>query len=453
MSDVLVIGSGPTLQRFADRMRHHAHPGSLTVLETDPPALSPAFGPVVGGGGAGLRAEVVGVDRERRRVSARVDAVETTYPYDVLVLAGGTRPVVPGIPGLLDARGRLVDGVVAPSAVTDAARVTGGTVVVLGDAPLGVEVASALTARGVDTTLVCAEPRPLLGRLGEICASLLSEWLERTGVTVVGGANAVRRAPGRLVLDNGTTLRADTLVLCAGAVPDTRLGLAAGLIVHSGIVVDDQLRASDPRVHAIGDCAEHDGRTVPGADAAWAQAEVLARVLTGQAAAYRPPPPALRLRVPGADVAGFGSPADLEQPGTRLISVTDPAGGRHARVALRDERVVAAVLFGLPQAIATIGFLHRHGRCFPSDRLGLLLGLPPRPASHARETSVDSQVCLCNNVSMGTLRQAWRTGSRTAGALATVTRATTGCGGCSQSVADLCRVWASESGDRLVAAS
>ena len=122
----------------------------------------------------------------------------------------------------------------------------------------------------------------------------------------------------------------------------------------------------------------------------------------------------------------IGALADLHQPGTRLVGLTDRPRRRYARLALRDDRVVAAVLLGLPQAIATIGLLHRRAQRLPSDRLGLLLDLPHRPTSGDADANDDAQICLCNNVRKQTLLRAWRSGSHTVTALAEATRATTG---------------------------
>ncbi|GAB2331897.1 FAD-dependent oxidoreductase [Streptomyces griseoincarnatus] len=447
MNNVLIVGNGAVAQRLAERMRHHGYEGTLTTLAAEPAdsRRRPPFP-------SGTRT-VTALDRERHRVLAHVSGTETAYPYDTLVLAPEARPLIPGIPGLVSAKGYLTEGVVALGTASGRARITGDTVVVLGEDALAVETASTLAARSADTTLVCASPYPLYTRLGETCSAMLSEQLEQAGVTVIGGKTAVRRVPGHLRLEDGTTLRADTLALCTGAAPDTRLALDADLDVHDGIVVDDQLRTSDPRIHAIGDCAEYDGHLMAGVGAAWEQAETLAEILTGRAAAYRPRPSALRLGTDVADVCTIGSLADLHQPGTRLISLTDRANRRYARLALRDERVIAAVLFGLPQAIATIRLLHRQGQRLPSDRLGLLLGLPPRPASHSAEVNENAPVCLCNNVSRQTLFQAWQAGSHTVTALAEATRATTGCGGCSRSVEELCGAWARETRSELEKAS
>lgn len=460
MNNVLVVGNGAVAQRLAERMRHHGHEGTLTALVTEPETSCPRAPSPFGAETAcaldtvgppcppparfHLASAVTALDREQRRVLAHVSGAETAYSYDTLVLAPAARPQIPAVPGLVDAEGRLAEGVVALGTASDRARITGDTVVVLGEGALAVETAGTLATRGIDTTLVCPSPHPMYTQLGETCGGMLSDQLEQAGVTVIGGKTAVRRVPGRLDLEDGSTLRADTLVLCAGAAPDPRIALDAGLDVRDGIVVDDQLRTSDPRIHAIGDCAEYDGHVLAGLSATWEQAETLAEILTGRAAAYQPRPSSLRLRTDMADMSTIGSLADLHQPGTRLISLTDRANRRYARLAVRDERVVAAVLFGLPQAIATIGLLHRRGQQLPSDRLGLLLNLPPRPASHSTDVDENAAVCLCNNVSRQALFRAWLAGSDTVTALAEATRATTGCGGCSQSLEELCGAWARE---------
>ncbi|MFI7503187.1 FAD-dependent oxidoreductase [Streptomyces sp. NPDC049687] len=427
MSMVLVLGSGPVVRRFVERMRHHGDEQTVTVLTAEP--------------------ETCVVEPEQHRVLTQVSGAEVAYSYDILVLAQEARPVIPDIPGLTSGEGHLAEGVVAPATAAHTVRITGDTVVVLGEGPFAVETAGTLAARGLRTTLVCAAPHPLYEQLGETCSSMLSEKLEQAGISVVGGKSALRRVPGHLLLEDDITLRADTLVLCTGTVPDTRLARDTGLDVHDGIVVDDRLRTSDPAIHAVGGCAEHDGRITAGLHTALEQAEALAGILTGRPAVYRPRSAGLRLRSDAVEVSSIGSPADWEQPGTRLVCLTDRVNQRYARLALRDEYVVAAVLFGLPRAIATIGHLHRHGQRLPSDRLGLLLELPPRQTSGSTRVDDDAPICLCNNVSRQALLRAWQAGRRTVTALAATTRATTGCGGCVQLVEELCDTWAQEPSD------
>ncbi|MEV0965409.1 FAD-dependent oxidoreductase [Streptomyces sp. NPDC049910] len=458
MNHVLVVGHGPATHRLLRGLRRHGHRGTVTVLSAEDRPLhsrAPLTDVLAGRVGPNLlqAAPEPGVqvltgtvahalDLRRRVVHARQGATHTRHPYDILVLACGARPVIPRLPGAAGRHGRLSAGVTTLRGTADCARVRGTAVTVLGGGPLGVETAAALALRGTATTLVCRGPHPLHQRLGDTAAALLTARLQQAGVTVLGGRRAVRRDPGRLLLDDGTEAAADGLVLCTGAEPEVRIARAAGLRVHHGIVVDDALRTSDSRVHAIGDCAEHAGRAVAGHESALAQADTLARILTGGAAAHRPTADLLRLRTHAADVACVGTRAGFRRPGLRTVGLLDPAGRRYARIALDGDRIAAAVLLGLPQAVATVSHAARRGLPVPSDRLGLLLGTPSPPPANGAPTPEDSLVCLCNHVTRQQLADAFALGARTAPALARATRATTGCGGCAMSVDTLCRAWA-----------
>lgn len=458
MSHILVIGHGPAAHRLLQRLHDYGHPGPFTVLAAEPQPVHhrPLLTSVLAGRldpGAlhlppppGTQVEqgtvATAIDRARQVVHARRDGNSTTHPYDVLVLASGARPVAPVLPGATGQDGQLLPGVTTLRTTADCDRITGGTAAVLGGGPLGVETASALALRGTATTLICAGPHPLHERLGDTCASLLTARLERAGVTVLTQRTAVRRLPDRLLLDDGTAVRADTLVLCTGAEPDIQLARDAGLQVRTGIVVDNTLRTGDTHIHAIGDCAEHEGRATAGYESALAQADTLAAILTGREVTHRPTPAILRLRTHVTDVCCIGSPAAFNEPGIRTVGLVDRDGGRYARLALHDDRIVAAVLLGLPEAVAAVSHLHRRAQPIPSDRLSLLLGIQSEPPAAGPEAHLDAVVCLCNNVPWRQLAEAWRIGARTVPALAKATRATTGCGGCSRQVEGLCTDWA-----------
>ncbi|MFJ3222726.1 NAD(P)/FAD-dependent oxidoreductase [Streptomyces sp. NPDC086783] len=448
MSRILIVGGGPASHRLAGRLYHHGHQGPVTVLgaEPEPTYHRPLLSYVLTGRatpeelrlppppGTEVRCSttVTHIDRARRQVHAS----GIIHPYDVLVLATGARTDVPRF------RGASGPGVTVLRTAADCARITGDHVVVLGGGPLGVETAAALAARGTATTLVCSTPHPLYERLGETASALLTQALEHAGVTVRGGRTVTAREPGRVLLDDGTPL-AGTLVLCTGTLPDVGLARAAGLRVRTGILVDDRLRSNDPHIHAIGDCAEHQGRTLGGIEAAWAQADSLARILTRHdAPPHRSTPTVFRLRADIAEVACIGTPDTLVDGAVRCLTYTDRNQGRYAKVTLRGDHLVAAVLFGLPDAIASLGEFHRNDRPLPGDRLRLILGGPPQPASTDLGAPEDALVCLCNNVQRQALAKAWRAGARTVTALATATRATTGCGGCGREVAELCARWA-----------
>ena len=240
-------------------------------------------------------------------------------PYDVLVLATGARPRIPDVPGLVTARGRLAEGARTLRTAADSRPLPPGPVVVLGGGVLGVESALALRRAGKDVTLVqrSAPPdatparRPRLPRAGAVGRS--------RGVTLDLGRQAVEYAPGKLVLDDGQVLAAGTLLLCTGTRPETALARAAALAVREGVVVDAHLRTDDPRIHAIGDCAEHTDVTGTTLIQAWDQAEALARILTGTGTAVRTGPRAT------CCARGYAAWTSSRSPRRRPSGTTDTA--------------------------------------------------------------------------------------------------------------------------------
>ena len=450
MSAVVVVGNGIAAHRLVDRLHHHGHRGTVTVLGAEPVAAyhrvllpsvldgtlparaltlpGPPDGTVVR-----LGTRAVGVDRQHRLVHT---SDGSSHRYDHLVLATGARPRIPAVPGLLTARGRLADGVTPLRTLADCRRVTGGRVAVVGAGVLGVETALALRRGGARVTLTHPRPYPMNRQLDATAGAVLAHGLRDHGIRLELSRQAVAYAPGTLTLDRGQAIGADTVVVCAGVRPDTRTARAAGLAVRTGVVVDDALTTDDPHIHAIGDCAEEDG-TVPGlAATAWHQAERLAALLCGGRTRPRACAPVVRLKAPGLDVAAYGPPGPAEDA-EETVSLQDPARGGYARLALRGQRLVGAVLVGYPQAIAALGALCDQGRPVPSDRLAFLLGTTAGRRGPV-ELPDDAVVCHCSNVTRRTLADSWRGGARDAAALAAATRATTGCGGCTGAVRDLC---------------
>jgi assimilatory nitrate reductase electron transfer subunit len=223
----------------------------------------------------------------------------------------------------------------------------------------------------------------------------------------------------------------------AGVRPETGLAAAAGLAVGRGILVDDSLRTNDPRVHALGDCARHPGTVSGLVQSAWEQAAVLADLITAvdPAARYRGTPVVTRLKARGIDLAALGDVhTEVDSADAEVLCLQDPAGGRYAKLVIRDDRVAGAIVLGVPDAAAAITQLYDRGAPAPSDRLGLLLGRS-LPAAHSpADLPAAAVVCRCNTVSKGQLVKAWRGGARGVAELAGTTRATTGCGSCRDAI-------------------
>ncbi|MFF7181575.1 FAD-dependent oxidoreductase [Streptomyces sp. NPDC008121] len=456
---IVVVGNGLAAHRLTGRLAALGHDGQVTVLGAEPgPAYQRTLlGSVLDGGlppGAltlppppeGVRVltgvRVVAIDRGRRFVRC---ADGTRHDYDTLVLATGARS------------GGDVH------TLADCSRPVRGRVAVIGGGVLGVETATALRRLGHRVVLAHAGPYPMHRQLDEVAGQLVAARLEEWGIELRLGAH----------VPPSDTLDADTVLRCTGTAPETALARGAGLAVRRGIVVDGHLRTSDPAIHAIGACT---GASASDLTGAMAQAETLAVLLTDGDARYVPAPRILRPRVPGLDVAcvtappadrpptttapatwpgsaGPDAPAEGPAPADsaagptgsghtgpdEVVTFSDPARGRYARIEIRDDRVSRAVLVGLPDGIAAVGQLCAEGRPVPGDRLALLLGGVRDGADDDPAAMADDAVlCHCNNVSKGAVVHAWQNGARDVGAVAAATRATTGCGGCADTVRAVC---------------
>ncbi|MCH6160158.1 NAD(P)/FAD-dependent oxidoreductase [Streptomyces marispadix] len=370
----------------------------------------------------GVRA--VRIDRAERRVVCDDGGV---LPYDTLVLATGANPVLPPLRGLFTpGGGELPDGVRAFRTMDDClalhAEVRPGIpAVVVGGGLLGVSAARALARRGAQVVLAHQGERLMERQLDAASAELLRRHLEELGVEVhtecrvrglltgpadertseAGGARTARpggghdsrpqapatrtrpqgpRAVHAVQLADGHALDARLVVLACGVRPRTGLAEAAGLTVSRGVVVDDRLRTSDPRIHAVGDCAEHRGVLYGLAGPAQEQADALARVIAdgSAAAAYGGTRSLTRLTLAGGegarqplDLAAFGDPLPREDDD--VVSLTDATRGVHRKVVVRDDRLVGGILLGDLAAVGTLARTYETGETLPPEPLLHLL--------------------------------------------------------------------------------
>jgi assimilatory nitrate reductase electron transfer subunit len=264
--------------------------------------------------------------------------------------------------------------------------------------------------------------------------------LRGLGIEFRLGVLATKYTPGEgLELNDGTHVPADLVVVSAGVRAETGLAEQAGIDVDRGVLVDDALRSSDPRVHAIGDCAQHVGTVSGLVQPAWEQAAVLADRLTGAAPAarYSGTTVVTRLKARDVDLAALGDVhVGVDSADDEVLCFQDPARGRYAKLVLRGDKVTGAIVIGAPDAAAAITQLFDRGLPAPTDRLALLLGraLPAENEASPADLPASAVVCRCNTVSKSQLVSAWRGGAKTVSAIAEVTRASTGCGGCKDAV-------------------
>jgi len=375
----------------------------------------------------------VAVDRDAQTVRLADGSV---LPYDHLVLATGSRALVPPVPGLEHAfTFRTLDDchrILGAAATAESALVLGGGL-------LGLEAARGLALRGLRVDVVHAVGHLMERQLDPAASRVLERTLADMDITVHLAAATTSATPTSLTLADGRVLSADLLVVACGVRPDVALARDAGLTIDRGIVVDDRLRTSDRRISALGDCAQL-GNEVGGLVApAWEQARVIARQLSGAEpmAVYRPAAPVTRLKASGIDLAAMGSLQAAHDD--EDLSFADPARGTYARLLIRDDRVAGAVLLGDNPSVGQVIQLFDRRATVPSDRRSLLLG---RAIGGGTPSFVDTPalmpdgvtVCQCNSVSKGELVRCWRNGAHGMEALVGATKATTGCGSCRDAV-------------------
>ncbi|MDP3747289.1 MAG: nitrite reductase large subunit NirB [Phenylobacterium sp.] len=388
--------------------------------------------------------KVIAIDPAAKLVEAEGGL---SVAYDRLILACGSDPVRLPLPGA-DLEGvvtfRDLDDVEAMVAAAE----RGGRAIVIGGGLLGLEAAYGLVRRGMAATVIHLMDVLMERQLDESAGFLLREALAERGVETVLGAHseAILGENGRvagLKLKDGTVIPGDILVMAVGIRPATGLANAAGIVCGRGVVVDDQMRTSDPAIFAIGECAEHRGVAYGLVAPIWDMCRTLGEVLTGADAAYEGSLLQTRLKVSGVDVFSAGKFGGGE--GCEDVVFRDAGRGVYKRVVIEDGKVAGAVLFGdaadggwyfdLMRTGADVAEL-RDTLIFGQAITEALRGVDPRSAVAAMPDS--QEVCGCNGVCKGAI-----TGAITELNLTTLdgvrahTKASASCGSCTPLVEQL----------------
>ncbi|PXY32467.1 nitrite reductase large subunit NirB [Prauserella muralis] len=382
---------------------------------------------------------VVAIDRAARRVTT---AAGHTQSYDALVLATGSRPFVPPVPGR-DLPGcfvyRTIDDLDAIRDAVERARAGKGrpAAAVVGGGLLGLEAAKALRDMGLSPHVVEMAPRLMPLQVDEGGGGLLRRLITDLDVTVHTGTStdAIEADRGRLCarLGNGTELDVDLLVFSAGVRPRDDLARDCGLDVgeRGGVLVDATCRTSDEHILAVGECAAIEGRVYGLVAPGYSMAEVAAATLLGKQASFPGADTSTKLKLMGVDVASFGD-AHATTEGALEVAFHDAVAGTYKKLVVSDD---ARTLLG--------GVLV--GDAGEYNLLRPLVGneLPAEPAAliapaGAGENAVGvealpeaAQICSCNAVSKGAITTAIaEQGCDSVAAVKACTRAGTSCGSC-----------------------
>jgi nitrite reductase (NADH) large subunit len=286
------------------------------------------------------------IDRAARQVAL---ADGTAVVYDKLLLATGSKPVAPPIPGLGLLNVRAFRDIADVEAMI-AAAASDRRAVVIGGGLLGLEAAWGLKRRGMAVALVHLMPTLMERQLDVAAATLLHRDLDARGIAFFTNSQTeailgTGRAEAVLLAD-GWRIPADFVVLAVGVRPNIDLARTADLDVNRGILVGDDMATSDPDIYAVGECIEHNGQVFGLVAPIWDQAKVCGARLAGDAAAvYEPPPVFTSLKITGIDVFSAGALAAADDA-DQEITLHDAKRGLYKKVILRDDRIVGSVLYG-----------------------------------------------------------------------------------------------------------
>ncbi len=400
---IVVIGNGLVAQHLV-RALTASNPELAVTSVGDEPAFDRTLLPHLLDGsriadeiflpqhGAFIRGRVTALDRDARQVNVLLQSGETQLlNYDSLVIATGAEPVRPQIPG--SERAHNLNSLKDAEPIL---QTTPRSVAILGAGVLGIEAAYALAKRGISTTVIHRGPRIMERQLDVSSAAVLQAALEAAGIAFRLNAATLAITADGIDLDTGQ-VAAESVLFCVGTSARDQLAHSAGLATDSGIIVDDAMRTSDPRILAIGDCARQRGVRSGLLSQGYAQAAVAVATLTGA------PPTALAFIATTKPKISPNIFSAGDTSGTRSTSHRTADGFRRL---WRDDQgcLVGAVVFGSWPSIAKLIETIRRRTPVPAWRwlaFAVTGELWPLTRDDPTHWSADTIVCQCRGITRG----------------------------------------------------
>src|SRR5215471_5050355 len=383
------------------------------------------------------------IERQTRRVRSD-KGVEVAY--DTVVLATGSYPFVPPVPGI-DKRGVFVYRTIEDLEKISAYGKRTKRAAVIGGGLLGLEAAKAAYDLGLETHVIEFAPRLMPRQIDEPGSRVLVKQIEDLGVHVhLNKVTQEVRGDGKvqaMCFTDGSTLEVDMIIVSAGIRPRDDLARACGLEVgeRGGMVVNERLQTCDPHIYAIGEVALYEGMIYGLVAPGWQMADIVAQNLTGGDECFQGTDLSTKLKLMGVDVASFG---DYEAAPERAKPLTweDPFTGIYKKLLFTHDGtcLLGGVLVGEAHDYGVLSALAKSGETLPCKPHELIMGKSGGAAGLGGTVSLPdtAQICSCNNVTKGEICTAIQAQDLTSvGQVKAATKAGTGCGGCLPLVTDL----------------
>ncbi|TYC54672.1 NAD(P)/FAD-dependent oxidoreductase [Zoogloea oleivorans] len=364
-----------------------------------------------------LGSKVTEIDRKNRSVIATDKNGELiTVDYDRLLIATGSSPFILPVPG------KELPGVISYRDIKDTDEMIDAAAkyqhaVVIGAGLLGLEAANGLALRGMDVTVVHNSEWIMERQLDRTAGKMLQSALEAKGMKFRMSAQTAELLAGdagrvaAIKFKDGESIPADLVCMAAGIRPNVELAEKAGIHCNRGIVVNDTLQTYDPRIYAVGECANHRGTAYGLVAPLFEQAKVCANHLAMYGIGrYQGSVTSTKLKVTGIDVFSAGDFSGAE--GTEDIVLHDPGMGIYKRLVLKGDKLIGAVLYGDTKDGAWYFQLLKDEQDIHDIRDHLVFGnshlgdVGHKGNSMAASMPDSAEVCGCNGVCKGTIVKA-----------------------------------------------
>ncbi|QDU50537.1 nitrite reductase large subunit NirB [Gimesia panareensis] len=389
-----------------------------------------------------LSDRAVSIDRKNKIVRSQ-KGVE--IPYDKVVIATGSYPFVPDVPGIKN-RGVFVYRTINDLEQIIAYAKQSKTAAVIGGGLLGLEAAKAALDLGLKTHVLEFAPRLMPRQIDDAGSKILVQKIEELGVQVhlnkatqkVLGESSVEG----ILFQDGSDLELDMIIVSAGIRPRDELARECDLEVgpRGGILVNDHLQTSDPDIYAVGEVALHSGMVYGLVAPGYQMAEVAATHLCHGEAEFTGSDLSTKLKLMGVDVASFGD-YEAGPDVSKSLTFEDPFKGVYKKLVFNSDgtRLIGGILIGDASDYGSLSMLAKSEDKLPCSPHELVVGSGGGiPGGNAADMPDEAQICSCNNVSKGQICSAIQEQDLTSvEQVKACTKAGGGCGGCMPLVTDL----------------
>lgn len=458
---IIIIGTGPVGIKFIQSIMEHESDPKITIFGNEPwepynrVKLSSFFAGHIDMDDLAIgnnlenenlvfhnNCEITSIDTFSKTVT---DQSGNVHHYSKLILATGSKPRVPNIPGM------NLDNIFTFRNMTDiehllARRTRSRKTVVIGGGVLGIEAAKAMTKQNTEVTIIDHSLRLMSSQLDEHASELLSEHLLSLGIKVILNTG-VKELKGtdkieQLELSDGRLLNFDTVIVSAGIIPNVELARNIGLNVGKGIRVNDQMQTSNEDIYAIGECAEHRGKIYGVVKPGYEQAKVAAYSLYGKKANYTGSLSSTQIKVIDINVFSMGDVTELPSVGIAKEYVyEDRAKGIYRKVVVKTHRIIGAIAVGEWDELGRIQEAIIKNRITPPWTVAKFKSTgnlwPQTESNEVAQWPAATVVCNCTGVTRGELSAEIKKGTTTLDALCTKTGASTVCGSCKPHITQL----------------